>query len=135
MIISTFLLNNDRTKNKLLNEPQFFLIEVTWLIRSSLRRCSMKKYLAKFTGKHLYQSLFSNKVASRGLQLCYKRDPGTGVFLWILRSFQEHLFYRTPPVAASTSFPSSQSWLKVAYFFSRKEQVSLHPKSNICNFR
>ena len=25
-----------------------------------------------------------------------KRDSGTGVFLWILRNFWEHLFYRTP---------------------------------------
>ena len=33
-------------------------------------------------------------VAS-GLQLYWKRDPYTGVFLWILRNFLEHLFYRT----------------------------------------
>ena len=26
---------------------------------------------------------------------------GAGVFLWILRNFSEHLFYKTPPVAAS----------------------------------
>ena len=26
-----------------------------------------------------------------------KKDSGTGVFLWILQNFQEHLFYRTPP--------------------------------------
>ena len=26
----------------------------------------------------------------------YKRDTGAGVFLWILRNFWEHLFYRTP---------------------------------------
>ena len=44
---------------------------------------------AKFTGKHLCQSLFFNKVA--GLRLW---DCGTGVFLWILRNFQEHLCYR-----------------------------------------
>ena len=25
------------------------------------------------------------------------RDSGTVVFLWILRNFKEHLFYRTPP--------------------------------------
>ena len=34
---------------------------------------------AKFTGKHLCQSLFFNKVA--GLQLYLKRYSGTGVFL------------------------------------------------------
>ena len=27
---------------------------------------------------------------------CQKRDSGTGVFLWILWNFSEHLFYRTP---------------------------------------
>ena len=32
----------------------------------------------------------------RDLQLYLKRDSGTGVFLWILRNFQEHFFYRTP---------------------------------------
>ena len=32
----------------------------------------------------------------RDLQLYLKRDPGTGVFLRILRNFQEHFFYGTP---------------------------------------
>ena len=36
---------------------------------------------AKFTGKHLSQNLFYNKVEALGLQLYYKRDSGTGVFL------------------------------------------------------
>ena len=26
-----------------------------------------------------------------------KKDSGAGVFLWILRNFWEHFFYRTPP--------------------------------------
>ena len=43
----------------------------TALIRSSPQRCSMEKGVlrnfTKFTGKHLCQSLFVNKVA--GLQL------------------------------------------------------------------
>ena len=43
------------------------------------------------TGKHLCQSLFFNKVAGPALQLYLKRDCGTGVFLPILRNFQEHL--------------------------------------------
>ena len=37
------------------------------------------KNFAKFTGKHLYQSLIFNKAAGP--------DPGTGVFLWILWNF------------------------------------------------
>ena len=42
---------------------------------------------AKFTGKHLYQSLFFHKVSGGRLQIYYKRDSGTGVFLWILWNF------------------------------------------------
>ena len=26
-----------------------------------------------------------------------KKDPSTDIFLWVLRNFQEHHFYRTPP--------------------------------------
>ena len=49
------------------------------------KRCSSN--FAEFTGKHLYQRLFFNKVG--GL------DSGTGGFLWILRNLSEYLFYRT----------------------------------------
>ena len=44
---------------------------------------------AKFTGKRLCQRLKK------------KRVTGTGVFLWFLRNFWEHNFFRTPLVAAS----------------------------------
>ena len=47
---------------------------------------------AKFLRKFLRQSLFFNKVAGY-----WKRDSGTDVFLWILRNFEEHVFYRTTP--------------------------------------
>ena len=36
------------------------------------------KIFAKFTGKHLCQSLYSNKVAGLDLQLYQKRDSGAG---------------------------------------------------------
>ena len=59
--------------------------------RSSHRRCSVRKGVlrnfAKFTGKHLCQSFFFNKVAGSGLQLYQKRDSGTGTFLPVLRNF------------------------------------------------
>ena len=59
-------------------------------VRSSHPKVFCKKDVLrnfpKFTGKHLYQSLFLNK-----LQLYLKKDSGTGVFLWILRNFEEHL--------------------------------------------
>ena len=39
------------------------------------------KNFAKFTGKHLCQSLFFDKVAGLQLTTLLKRDFGTGVFL------------------------------------------------------
>ena len=57
-------------------------------IRSSHRRCFVKKGVSKkfvkFTGKHLCWSLFLNKVAGLKSATLLKRDPNTGVFLWIL---------------------------------------------------
>ena len=35
-------------------------------------------------------------TCARGLQLYWKRDSSTGVFLWILQNFLEHLFNRSP---------------------------------------
>ena len=62
--------------------------------KSSHWRCSVKKgalrNFANFTGKHLCQKRFFNKVA--GLRGYQKRVSGTGVFLWILRNFSEYLF-------------------------------------------
>ena len=56
------------------------------LCRSSPQRRSINKgvlkYFAKFTGKHLCQCLFFNKVAG----LYQKRDSCTGVFLWVLQN-------------------------------------------------
>ena len=69
----------------------FFHVEFN-ISRTSYRRCSLRKdaltNFTKFTRKHLResQSLF-NKVADWGLQLYYKREAGTGVFLWILWNF------------------------------------------------
>ena len=48
------------------------------------------------------ESLF-NKVAGLRPATLLKRDSKTSVFLWNLRIFWEHLFYRTPPVAASVN--------------------------------
>ena len=47
------------------------ILPLLWFIYSSHRRCSLRKdalrNFAKFTGKHLCQSLFLNKGAGRGL--------------------------------------------------------------------
>ena len=42
------------------------------------------KNFAKFTKKHLCQSLFWIKLQPSGLYIYWKRDSGTGIFLWIL---------------------------------------------------
>ena len=56
-------------------------------IRSNHWRCSVRKGVlrnfAKFTQNYLCQCLY------------WKWNPGTGVFLWILKNFLEYLFYRT----------------------------------------
>ena len=55
------------------------------ICRSSHQRCSVRKGIlrnfAKFTGKHLCQSLFLNKVVGLRPTTLLKRDSGTGVFL------------------------------------------------------
>ena len=51
--------------------------------------CVLKNF-AIFTGKHLCSSFFSIKLLAFN----------TGVFLWILRNFQEQLFYRAPAAAS-----------------------------------
>ena len=70
--------------------------------RSNHRGCSIKKGVlinfSKFTGKHLCQRSLFNKAFIKVIEATLlKRDPGTGVFLWILQNFKEQLFSRTPP--------------------------------------
>ena len=76
--------------------------------------CSLRKgilrNLAQFTGKHLCQSVFLNKVAGW--------DSGTGVFLWILRNFSENLFYRTPLGDCFWKFPKCGGALGM-YFWNK----------------
>ena len=51
------------------------------------------KNFATFTGKHLCWNLFLIKL--QAFRPDSKKDFNTGVFLWILRNFEEHLFWRT----------------------------------------
>ena len=68
------------------------------LIRSSHRRCSVRKKVFL----EILQNSQENTCA-RGSFLIKLQAwacnfiSGTGVFLWILRNFKQHLFYRTPP--------------------------------------
>ena len=69
---------------------------VNIFIQNQSPGCSMKKGVlknfTKFTGKHLCQSLFFNKVAGLRPATLLKRDSGADVFLWILGNFIEHLW-------------------------------------------
>ena len=87
------------------------------VLRSSYRRCSLKKGIlknfAKFTGKHLCRSFF------------YQRDSDTGVFSWILRSFQEHLFYITAPSNYVCLLKRELHALMLSYEFCKISQNSI----------
>ena len=90
-------------------------------IRSNHQRWSVKKGVLKnfpkFTGKHLHQSLFFNKVADLiVVQLYWKRDSDTTVFFWILGNFQEHLFYRTHLGDCFCDMPNDEKYLLFSNF-------------------
>ena len=57
--------------------------------RSSYRRCSIKKLVLKIS-----QYAQKNTGQSRRPATLSKRGSSKGVFLWILRNFQEHLFWK-----------------------------------------
>ena len=70
----------------------FILLEAT--ISVLLKKVVLTNFVI-FTGEHLCWSLLFNKIA--GVQACnfVKKDFNTGVFLWILRNFPEHIFWKT----------------------------------------
>ena len=57
--------------------------------------------LANFTGKHLCQTFFFNKVAGDGLQLYWKKTLGQAFSCEICEISKNAFFYRIPPAAAS----------------------------------
>ena len=69
------------------------------LFRSSHQRCSVKKVVLKdfanFTGEHPCWSLFLITLQVFRPASLLKRDSNTDVYLWNLRNFSEHLFWRT----------------------------------------
>ena len=73
----------------------------------------LKKFV-NFTGKHLCWSLFLIKFLTN-----FIKDTPTQMFSCeILEKFQEHLFYRTPLVAASVKRDSNTKFaVKFAKFF------------------
>ena len=59
------------------------------------KKCFPLKFRHIYRKTFLLESPFNKVAALEGLQLCLKRDSNTDVFLQILWSFQEHLFWRT----------------------------------------
>lgn len=85
------------------------------------------KHFTKLAGQYLPLSPLFNELHAWNLQLCWKRDPSTSVFLWILRNFEERLFYRTTLVAASETFVFGNN-----LFCKKIKQLSLvDPKLNL----
>ena len=78
------------------------------IIRSSrpevfCRKCVLKNF-AKFTGKHLWQSFFFNKVAGLRPSNFIKKETLPQVFSCeFCKIFKSTYFNRTPPVTASAS--------------------------------
>ena len=76
--------------------------------RSRHQRCSIEQAILKnfaiFTGKHLWWTLFFNRVAGLKTCSCIKRASNKGVFLCILKKFFKKLFSRK---AANNCFCSS----------------------------
>ena len=66
-----------------------------------LFKIGILKNFVNFTGKHLCLTFFVIKLQAVTPATLLKTDSNTGIFLWYLRTFKEHIFYRTPPVAAS----------------------------------
>ena len=75
------------------------------IFRSSHQRCSMKKGVlrnfTKFTGKHLCQSLFFNKVAGLSPTTSLKKRLAQVFSFGFCKIPKNNFSYRTPLVAAS----------------------------------
>ena len=80
---SSSFLRLDLTRNNKFPMPTVHFVELPPMFRSSRLEVFCNKDVlgnfAKFTGKHLCQSLFLNKVAGLGLQLYLKKETLTQV--------------------------------------------------------
>ena len=65
--------------------------------KQSPRGCFVLRNLIQFAGKDLCRSLCN--FTGEDLQLYFKRDSSTGVFLWILGNFWERLFLQNTSIA------------------------------------
>ena len=63
--------------------------------RSSLKKVTLSNF-TKFRRKQLRQSFFIDKVEDWKPATLSITASRTGIFLWILQNFQQHIFWRTP---------------------------------------
>ena len=81
--------------NFAVNLARLFRTPISYYIDNHTQnRCS--KNSSKIHGKMLLPASLFNKAAGLRPSFLLKRHFSTGVFLWIMKKFQEHLFYRTP---------------------------------------
>ena len=64
------------------------------------------------------------RLSIYSVHLYQRRDYDTGVSLWILRSFSEHLFYRTLP---TTGYFRNHSFCLLSHFDPLPCKVRCHP--------
>ena len=79
---------------------KLFYVEITEAV---VWRCSVNvlRNFAKFTGKHLYQRLFLNKVVDLACNFIKKESLAQVFSSEFCEIFKNIFFYRTPHVAAS----------------------------------
>ena len=77
---------------------QVHIIKITSTRPEVFYKKGILKHFAKFIGKHLFQSLcFDNIASMKATTLLKKKNSCTAIFLWILRNFSEELLYRSTP--------------------------------------
>ena len=69
-----------------------FILQSWWI----LLKIDSEKSKSNHQWCSLRTSVLRNFAKPVPLQFYQKRDSGTGVFLWILPNFSEHIFYITP---------------------------------------
>ena len=79
---------------------------------------SVLRNFIKFTGKHQCQSLLFNKVTGlRPATLFKKRNSGTGVFLWIVGNFWEHLLLQNTSVGCLWDLKQINTYRRILQYF------------------
>ena len=119
------------------------LVKSLNIYRSNHQTCSIKKVILNKIFQNFQENTcvgvsFLMKLLALGLQFCWKRDSETGVFIWILKNFQdflfiEHLWFqllyllfsRSLSVSVSIVFFTSISFSFLSYAFLSSLKINL----------